>query len=452
MSEACPLGLNYGHFGEPSYDAENHEWHFPRQPGKTRELKPVGQPVRALQSPLQGPTAHVQSATERVQNIEYLTRQYPELQPASSLLPGLAQISEVVEEVTSSHDPIVSELLAIGHALDPDSRGHGSRTVSIAAVAGGAAGEVVRLVLRNKEKRGWEDSKNIHLSAFSSKGGEEAWWSGSGSPIQQVVFAEAEGSPSSWLAVRYHGAIAVLRPQLQRNADIPPLAYATSTANPPSRLKANHIVTLSIDQANEVPYSGVAFNPWYNQQIATVDQKGGWAVWDIEKKAKQARKRTVWRVKKIRCGGLLDGLPDGATLTSSVADGWGTVLWASDLSTIVVAGRRMLTVFDITSNPRRLVAPNLVSTTNSEWILDVKRSSKELTHVFVVTTFSIFWLQVANSAGNHGGEEMAVGAKCLLSWRHFRDPEDISLGLWVADDSERGDLGDDRESRSFCLW
>lgn len=451
MSEARPLDLNYGHFGEPSYDSENHEWHFPRQPGRILELKPIGQLVRVLQSPLRSPTAHIQSATERAQNIKDLTHQYPELLPASSLLPGLAQVSEVVDDITSSHDPTVSELLAFGEAVDPDSRGHGHKTVHIAAVAGGAAGEMVRLILLNNEKLGWEDSKNIRLSAFSANGREEGWWSGNGSPIQQLVFAEAEGRPSSWLAVRYHGTISLLRPQLRRNADMLPLTVSSSTRNPPSRLTASHIVTLPIDQANHLPYSDIAFNPWYNQQIATVDGKGGWAVWDIEKIERQPKGGRFWTVKKIRDGGLLDGLPEGETPTSSVTDGWGAVLWAGDHSTIVVAGRRMLAVFDITGNPRRLVAPNLVSTTTSEWILNVKRSSKDSTHVFVITTFSILWLTIASSARSLGDEEMTPGAKCLLSWRHFRDPEDISLSLDVVDDSERGDFDGDRESRSFCM-
>lgn len=452
MSEARPLDLNYGHFGEPSYDSENHEWHFPRQPGRTRELKPIGPPVRALQSPLRSPASHIQSATERAQNIKELTHQYPELLPASSLLPGLAQVSEAVVDVTSSHDPTVSELLAFGEAVDPDSKGHGHKTVHIAAVAGGAAGESVRLILLNAEKLGWEDSKNIRLSAFSAKGGEEGWWSGNGSPIKQLVFAEAEGRPSSWLAIRYPGAISVLRPQLRRNADMLPLTHAASNCNPPSRLNANHILTLPIDQANGLLYSDVAFNPWYSQQIATVDEKGGWAVWDIEKMEKRPKGKRGWIAKKIRGGELLDSLPEEETPTSGVADGWAAALWAGDHSTIIVAGRRMLAVFDITGNPRRLVAPTLVSTITSEWILDVKRSPKNSTHVFVITTFSIFWLTIASSAGDHGDEEAAAGARCLLSWRHFRDPEDISLSLQVADDSERGDRDEDRETTLVLLF
>ena len=449
MSEACPLGLNYGHFGEPSYDSENHEWHFPRQARRTRELKVIGQPVKAFQSPLRAPAAHVQSATERARNIKDLTHQYPELLPGSSLLPGLGQVSEVVDEVTSSHDPTISELLAIGEAVDSDNKGHrGLRTVSIAAAAGGAAGEAVRLVLLNNVKHGWEDSKNIRLSAFSSKGGEEGWWYGNGSPVQQLVFAEAEGRPSPWLAVRHHGAIAVLRPELRRNADMPPLAPAASVRNISSRINANHITTLRVDDAFDVPYSDVTFNPWYNQQIATIDQKGSWAVWDIEKREKQAKGTRFWNVKKTRYGELFDGLPEGETLDSSVADGWGVILWAGDSSRIIVASRRIFAVLDITDNPRRLLSPKLFSSTTLEWILDVKRSSKDPAHVFVVTTLSIFWLQVTSSAGTYDVEELAMGAKCLLSWRHFRDPEDISLKLGVADHSEREDVDDDR-SRSF---
>ena len=452
MSEACPLGLNYGHFGEPSYDSENHEWHFPRQSGRTRELRLIGQPVRAFQSPLRASTAYVQSATERARNIKDLTHQYPELLPASSLLPGLAQVSEVVDEVTSSHDPTVSELLALGEAVDSDNKGHrGLRTVSIAAAAGGAAGEAVRLVLLNNVKLGWEDSKNIRLSAFSSKGGEEGWWYGNGSPVQQLVFAEAEGQPSSWLAVRYHRAITVLRPELLRNAYMPPLAPAVSNRSTPSRINAKHIMTLRIDHAYDVPYSDVTFNPWYNQQIATIDQKGSWAVWDIEKRDKQAKGARFWSVKKTRYGELFDGLlDDGETLNPSVADGWGLILWAGDPSKIIVASRRVFAVFDIAGNPRRLLSPKFLSSTSSEWILDVKRNSKDPTLVFVITTLSIFWLEMTSSTGTYDVEELVVGAKCLLSWRHFRDPEDTSLSLGIADHSEREDVDDDR-SKSFYM-
>ena len=447
MSEACPLGLNYGHFGEPSYDSENHEWHFPRQAGRTRELKRIGRPVTALESPLRGPTVHVQSATERARNIKSLTRQHPETQPASALLPGLAHISEVVNVATSGHDPTVSELLAIGEAVDLDKKSRGCKTVPIAAIAGGEAGEAVRLVLLTNEKLSWEDSKNIHLSAFSSKGGEEGRWFGNGSPIQQLIFAEAEGRPSSWLAVRYHGAVSVLRPQLRRNTDMLPLASTTSARNFPSRLNANHIATLSIGQANGEPYSDVTFNPWYNQQIATIDQKGTWAVWDIEKLGEREKERRFWTVKKVRDGSVLDVLP-AADTTSSVADGWGVVLWAGSLSTILVARRRKLAVFDITGDPKALSVPELLLENASEWILDVKRSSQDLSQIFVATTSSIFWLQVANSAGNHEGEDIAAGAKCLLSWTHFRDPEDLSLSLRVADDFERDEVDDDRRSVS----
>ena len=448
MTEACPLPLNYGHFGLPSYDVEKHEWHFPRLPGRIRELKQVGQPVIALRSPLRSPLAHIQSAVERSRNVRHLTHQYPEALPASALLPGLAQVSEVVENVTSSHDPVVSELLAIGEAIDPDKSLSHAKRAPIVAIAGGDAGEIVRLILLANEKLGWEGSKSVQLSSFSSKDGEEGWWSGSGSPVQQLVFADAEGGPSSWLAVRYPGAVSVLRPQLRRNPDALSLAYAASTHNPPSRLDANHIATLSIAKTNSAPYSDVAFNPWHNQQIATIDQKGAWAVWDIEKKEKHAKEIKVWTIEKFREGNLSEVLPEGESPTPRVADGWGKVLWAGNDSTIVVARRSILAVFDIEGDPKQISTPNLLSKTTAECILDVKQSLQDSSQIFVATTSSIFWLQVVSSARNHEGEDMVAGAKCLLSWIHFRNSEDLSLSLQVADDFDRGDDDNDGGSMS----
>ncbi|KAK4693750.1 RNA polymerase I-specific transcription initiation factor RRN6, partial [Lecanoromycetidae sp. Uapishka_2] len=202
MSEAHPFELNYGHLGEPVYDSENQEWRFARKPVITQKLQPLGQPVAALRGSRKHDLNVCQNATERAQNIRHLTHQYPELLPSATFLPDLAQKSEAVVEVTSSHDPTVSDLLAFGRALVGKRTRRGAATVPIAAVPGGSGGEAVRLVLLSKEQLAWEDSKNVKLSSLTAKGGELAWWFGNGSAIQQLVFADMEGEAAPWLAVR----------------------------------------------------------------------------------------------------------------------------------------------------------------------------------------------------------------------------------------------------------
>ncbi len=438
MSEARPLDLNYGHLGEPVYDSENHEWRYARVPRITQRFRPVGKPKIAHQSSLAF-NAPNESAAERLKNIRDLTRGYPELLPSSHLLPELARISEGVNEVTSAHDPTVSELLAFGRANDVDPR-HG-KTVPVIAIAGGKAGELVRLILLTQEQLGWTESKNVYLDNLSSKGGEEAQWSGNGSPIQQLVFAESEGQPNSWLAVRYHGAVSILRPQLRRNNDIGKPNRASALH---SRLNPNHIVTLPTQRSQRTQFADVAFNPWYHEQIATIDQEGCWTVWNL---VGLAPRRGLWTVEEAFGGSILDGHEKDHEQPSHLGDGWGAVLWAGNTNRIIVTGRRTLVVFNFKGGPHRLNVPNLVSRSSLDWILDTKRSSLATSDVFIVTSRSLYLLRFPSAEEPNGSD-----VQCLLSWRHFRDLGDISLRLNLLAHSEYSDSGYDAAGKAPGLY
>lgn len=438
MRKGRPLDLNYGHLGEPIYDSENHEWQFTRVPQITQRLRAIGQPVVAHGPSLAFIGASDQSAPKRLKNIRDLTHQYPELLPSSHLLPGLAQISDSVTEITSAHDPIVSELLAFGRASDVDVRHYG-KTFPIVAIAGGEAGGSVRLIVLAQEQLSWRDSKNVYLDNLSSKEGEEARWSGNGSAIQQLVFAETEGQTSSWLAVRYQGAISILRPRLRRND----FAWKSNHGGAlHSRLDANHILTLTTVRSHGTQFADVAFNPWYHQQIATVDQKGHWSVWNLECVVRQ---RDLWEVKKAYGGIIVDIKNKDGGEPSHPEDGWGAVLWAGNTNRLVVARRRALAVFDLKGRTSQLSVPDIVSSSSSDWILDIKTSSAATSDVFIVTSSALHLIRISSM------EDVAQsGIQCLLSWRHFRDLGDISLRLNLLTSSENMNGGDDVASKSPC--
>ncbi len=389
-----------------------------------------------------------QSATQRSQDISDLTHQYPELLPGTTLLPGLAQISEAVTGLTSSHDPAVSELLAFGQAAIVEKTRRGAGTVPIAAIAGGAAGEAVRLVLLRKEQSRWEDSEHIGLSFFTIKGGEEGWWSGNGTPIQQLVFGDMDDEATPWLAVRYGGTISILQPLLQRGIFAPELTRPGRLQYPASRLDPNHVVTLPIQRSGGVPIVDVTFNPWDNQQIATLDQCSRWTVWDIEMKA---RKMGVWTIKRSMEGTHSNDSKQNDGESKIIADGWGAVLWAGDMNTIVVATRTKLAVYDIRDDPEELSVPNIFSRLAIYWILDVKTSPSDLNHVFVLTTSSIFWLHISTVRDEGDSKESKSGARCLLSWKHFRDPGDISLRMNIVLSSENTEHEENVASKSSLI-
>ena len=408
-----------------------------------RRLKPVGQPIIALEGSAKSLVENNQNASDRSRTITDLIQAHPELAPAAFLLSDLAQTSEAVNEVTAGHDPTVAELLAFGEAVDT-TRGRGRlRKTPIVAVTAGAAGELVKLVRLTPAQLVWDDSGAAHLNCMTAGGGEEGFWMGNGSRVQQLVFAEAEGKPSHWLAVRYHGAISILRPLLLPDTDI--AASHDGGTLPFNRLDANHTLTLA--EQNGVPFSDLCFNPWNNEQFATIDQEGCWTIWDIEVPV-NPKKKGHWTVIQRSQGHITDGHKEGPASSSPIADGWSRVLWVGSKDSVAVASRRSLTVFDIENPLKMLYVIDIDQGKEGEWLLDIKKCSLDASSLFVVTSSRILWIRAPSADDYHKSNEVKPGASILLSWDHFRDREDISLRLNIIGVSDSTGPDNDATSNS----
>ena len=434
MTEPRRADLSYGQLGEAIYDSESQEWHFARSPGIAGRLQPVGEFSIAIEASLDSSSLQIDhSAAARTHDIKDLTLLYPEIYPSIPLLPELVLISEVINSATSTHDPVVSELLAFGKAADLDNQRSGARTVPIAAIPGGEAGEAVRLVRLAHDYLGWLGHRTVGLKTPTLSRGDQGWWVGNGSPIQQLCFAETEGEPSTWLAVRYSGATTILRPLLRRSPV--PVTFANGPGAcrkgfSSSRIDANLILTLPIERTGGAPHADVSFNPWNERQFAVIDQQGRWTIWNIE--GQHRRRHTFTAIAGP--DGLIrvaDVDSKDHTAANARADGWGSIFWAGDMCTIVVADRRTFAVFDVKAHPKWLAAPELHVANGTDWILDVKRSPVNHSHVFVVTSSRIICLRILGVDEDEDVKDPEMGAELLFSTRHFRDQDDISLRLHV---------------------
>ena len=400
-----------------------------------RQLKLIGQPTVAFESSLahHGST-NTQSAVTRARNIKKLAHIYPELVPGITLLPALAQTSEVICDVTSRHDPLVSELLAFGTASNRENPRTGAKSVPIIAAAGNEAGDAVRLALLVKKIVGWHGNKTVGLKLLEVPNKERAWWSGHGGPIQQLAFAE--GEDTSWLAVRSAGAVTVLRPVLRRSmtpsaSTFPPTKRGGLYAS--SRLDPNPIATLPKERTGGAPHADFSFNPWYGKQFALVDQDGRWSVWNVEYENKR---RDLWALDAGPAGTMHDEHNEPSDASAVNADGWRSILWAGNVHTLLVFSRRTFVLCNLQDVSERLAGPNLAPAKSGDWILDVKRSPSESSQLFVVTSSRIFWLSIISFGEVQEKGDPNPGAQILLSWRHFRDQEDISLRINVFNDIE----------------
>jgi RNA polymerase I-specific transcription initiation factor RRN6 len=186
---------------------------------------------------------------------------------------------------------------------------------------------------------------------------------------------------------------------------------------------------LQSERTGTRPHADVSFNPWYNQQFAILDEQGNWSIWSIEG---LQRKRAKTEASPGKSGHIHDGLLQDESLPElRNADGWGRVLWAASLSTIIICQRRHLAIFDLKAHPKRLYSPALVDAKATDWIVDVKRSPLRLDQIFVLTTTQIFWLQVTATDERVNQDDGYAGARILLSCHHFRDEEDETMKLEI---------------------
>ncbi len=108
--------------------------------------------------------------------------------------------------------------------------------------------------------------------------------------------------------------------------------------------------------------------------------------------------------------------------------------------TLAVFNRHQMAVYDLRRRPAtQLKATDLGLGKTPTWILDVKRSPVDDEHLFVLTTSHIFWSEVKGATDEGPAAQDQAEVKILLSWWHYRHPEDTSLQLDVSSVNEGRD-------------
>ena len=399
------------------------------------QLQPVGPVHLSIPLSIALPPAEKRLPARPIQQERrHLIQAYPETVPALAFLEPDTEVSRLVTSYTSAYDTLIGRRLAFGHARCYDNGYPTNNLVSVLAAATGDAGGALRLIRVSKSHLGWSSSKNMGLVVPSLATGEESLWSGSGSPVRQVCFAQADGEGGSWMAVRLDDSTTIFRPVYHR---VPSNASQPKELPQRSPLDPCPLVSLSHSVTGGAPHADVTFNPWYHRQVSLVDQRGYWTVWEVEGKM---RKRRNFKATPVCSGSISHDVPISDSSNSPPqADGWGSVCWATNIRTLVVCDRRHLAIFDLApTGAVRLEPPDLGLHHSPHWILDVRRSVVHENHLFVLTSSQVFWLEIASAIQSEVEGGAVEGSRILLSWVHFRNPEDTSLQLEVQrlDDGE----------------
>lgn len=434
MTEIRTKDLTYGHFGEPTYDTESQQWHFPREVSTDGHIQPLG-----ITRHITSDSTHVEvknnlSRSSKIKGLDRAAAYYPEVQPAFDAILGRIQGSAAGGHVPLSYDVSKSDLLAFGTASYAKASRHTAH-VPIVALPGGSAAELVTLVTLQNEQLRWEQTSPLSINRLTAAGGIQGFWTGVGNPVQQIVSAVSlDGDSSGLFAVRHHKAISILQPRLYDNIQFDRLKSCDERLLPPSRLLPHEIAIIGGNEADAVPFSDVAFNPWFPEQIATLDQTGVWHVWEVELKSKA---KGLWNLNSVDTGSLPSAHPTSNS-PKETDDCWGRVLWVKDLRTLLLAQRRQLCLVRIGGKINTNCTPDLGLTYSADWLLDVKRSPANPAHLFVVTSTRLIWLAVLpvdELAHDDGGR---VNFTVLLSWVHYRNPQDLSLGLETCQNERDG--------------
>ncbi|KAG9235459.1 RNA polymerase I-specific transcription initiation factor RRN6-like protein [Amylocarpus encephaloides] len=418
MTDRRLTDLSYGHPGRATYDVVEHQWTFSVKHDEEQNIRQILPFKRCLSPSLQ--TIPDVKGLRHSHKLRRQLRQLTELNP--ELYPGFDILNSISKSTEESELPIRhGNLFVTGRA---PKRKRVSRFV---ATPCGEAGHILRLIESQDQLLGWDTARGTVVTSDELNPASQGFWTSIGGTIRQICSSIDADETSTWLAVRQDAVTTIFRPYFAESQSSLP---SNSSQGTPSRLVANPVASLTTSESHLLRHEDISFNPWYTQQFILVDTNGCWGIWNIER-----QRKTSFTLVVGKRGYVTDGIEmDQTSITSYLSeDGWYRALWVSTLATIVVCSRHLVAVFDLKARPARLQSISFAEA--GEQILDVKRSFSDKSHLFVLTSNRIFWIEVTSGDGVGPGEIVA-GARVLLSYRHYRDPSDETLALSTINDDQ----------------
>ncbi|CAK1355265.1 hypothetical protein CB0940_00992 [Cercospora beticola] len=407
MAERAKRNLPYGHFGQVAYSLEDEEWSFERVSTPPQIVRSCGPPNHVYQpsdrEQLKNVPVRAEPQGQRMRRqTKDLLEHVPELQPAAGLLTELLRVSEATQEAVLNHDSTTGRLIATSSIRSEIQH----KSMRIAALACGESRTELRLIHVQNRRRGLSHNHKSWV-AVPTLYGEETVCTKFDGPVQQVVFAEPVDRGEPLLGVRLLTKTLIFRPThgTRKSAE----------QEVSSNIQPNLMYDVDIKSTGNLAHADVAFNPWFSQQIALVDQSGSWTVMEFQSR-KLSRVARTWT---------------GAVKASSLSDGWARIAWLFNLEIIAVCTRDTITLISIAGqNSARLhtVAPDIAS--GPPWILDFAVLPGQMDKFAVLTTNNLLVYRVASS-GSHG-----VQVENIATIEHFRNPEatDMRMSIWCFDE------------------
>lgn len=352
---------------------------------------------------------------------------HPELLGITSAFRRFEETSHTTYAATSFFDPRESSLLDFGHALPSEvDRSGRLRRVPIAAVASGRNGNVLSLRAIDDEtiSTNQETQPSLRVPIIGGLDTFEAPCCENS--IRQIRFANGLEGTANLLAIRLQLSTLICRPLYHKKPlpirPIGKFAFQKRQAQYSSRIDANPLVEISTSQTGGCTQVDVAFNPWSQNRLGVIDERGNWSIWDLSDILKNDEQKAL---KCLQTGSLprsSDGpVDDGKSVQH---DGWGKIEWVGDVNTFVACNRREAVLYIMEDRAATSLNVEFNWSSPSEWILDVKACFSEASQLFILTTLRILCLDISNHKRQSSSSQVPQ-----LSWQHHRDSDDLTLRL-----------------------
>ncbi|EFQ98924.1 hypothetical protein MGYG_01937 [Nannizzia gypsea CBS 118893] len=425
MADHLNNEISLGHLGRATYVEELQEWRFSRAPNQGFLFKIAGE--ASVLSCTKNPGSSQEPRNDNVvtkRTEQVLLNLYPELTHGLSNMALEEATSRVITSASYHFESNSHGCLAFGEIENMMDDRLANQTTPIIVLP--RENHSSSLILCPYDFSNDSLSQNATLTIDDD---QSALWTLPGGPVKQVLSSESFQEPKTCFAARLSFSTTIFSPVYHRtpipvnlnDKDTYADSYLLSYIDP------NPLVNIPCKLTGGHPHAAVTFNPWYQRQVAVIDRAGNWSVWDLQRKQ---QRKAGWFAERGPNGSIR--LPGLENISKSIDhyDGWGAILWIGTIHQLLVCDRRNIYICRMDVRPSEQEEFDLGLKLPSEWILDVIRSPRIPSHVFILTTLRILWVHVPppdDPQLSQGGNVQA--ASILLSWNHFRDPEDLSLQI-----------------------
>ncbi|KAK2735637.1 hypothetical protein FQN57_001183 [Myotisia sp. PD_48] len=415
MNDPTSSEYQYGHPGTTVYDRDFKSWEFSRtfNGGDFLTLARDSTISNNTNCPKCIHGAHSQDCASNG-----LLSTHPELVSGLGELDAEEQPSRII--TSSLSDFTDSGSLAFGNAVCVADGRVTSQTMPVMVCLSSSSNLTITVCKFDPGRLDFlSETANVSLDLnhqlFSS-------WISPGGPVRQLSAAEPVAGQNTYFAIRRTCSTTIFR-SLYRQSFVPTSLHHNPSTELPT---LDPLVNIPSSLSGGHAHAAVVFNPWYQQQLAIIDTAGNWNIWDIQHRQ---QRNAGWFADRGPSGSLRLLHPESSILAyTDRYDGWGAISWVGSIHQLFICDRRNVALCRIDLRPPTQEYVNIMLENSSEWILDVMRSQENSSHLFVLTTFRIFWLKV-ESVENEILLQNPKMVSIILSWQHFRDPEDTSLRL-----------------------